>query len=544
MADDPLAGAATPTALADPLAGYQTTTSSPASDTPPPAKSPSILNSSWSSPGKQLWGALTAPADGDRIRGAFGEGYRSVPESVTRPGERSIFTPETQTSFRNSWPGAAANLVGDTAGTALGGLAGVGNSIYTLANEGLSFLPDSLRRDINVEASQLPFAPEFRPPVMAPQNAPSTVREIMAPPTSSVSDVWRQQRAATPPDPVTSAVNTLLRRATSPTDVPTPPTPFAPIRQPPPPPQPSLAPGGLLNIPPAPGSPSPATPPGGIPTMTPDEILARSQGYYSPADKQAAQGAMIKPTQGDAVRSVLTDAIPTDPEKAALVGNTPIVEMGKNVQPFMGQPMSFDTAMSYDRQLTGRIQTALRAGDNDMARQLGQAQDAIRAKMQALGPDDTTGDPSALASLAQARQAYAQYVKQSQVQDLQYRASLVPEDKQNAYLRSQGTSMLRGNQTRNWTDEERGALEQAVKSGNIGTLGNVGISLIKPTTQAVGGGLGGSTFGPIGGIVGAQVGGEVGTTIQSRLRAALNKITLDKVSQQISQGVPPPPPGQ
>ena len=539
---DPLADAAPQTALADPLAGWQPSPSAPASDTPPPAKPPSILNSSWSSPGKQLWGALTAPVDDQRIHAAFGEAYNStMAPSISREGIRSFLTPELQQKAAEHWWGPAANVASDLVGTGAADVAGIGNSIYTLGNEGLSFLPDSLRRDLNVELSQAPFAPELRvPPVMAPQNAPAPMREIMAPPTPSVSDVWKQQRAATPPDQVTSAINTLLRRNTGTTDIPPPPAPFTPIAQPPPPPRPSPAPGGLLNIPPAPGS-TPLT--GAAPTMTADEMLARSQGYYSPADKQAAQGAMIKSDAADTIRGVLTDTVPSDPQKAAAVGNTPLVQLGKDYQPFQGQPMSFDTAMALDRRLTAERQAALRSGNNTLASQLDDAQGKIRDNMQSLGSDDTTGDPSALANLAQARQAYAQYVKQSQLEDLQYRASLLPDDKQNAYVRSQATSMLRGNQTRNWTDDERGVLEQAVKSGNIGTMGNVGISLIKPFSQGTGATLGGSVFGTPGAIVGGQIGGEVGTGIAARVRAALNKITLDNVSQQISQGVPPPPPG-
>jgi hypothetical protein len=298
---------------------------------------------------------------------------------------------------------------------------------------------------------------------------------------------------------------------------------------------PTIAADGSLVLP----GQTPAVPPRVVPPMTSDQILERSQGYYSPADKQASQGATINPTQSDAVRSVLTNAIPTDPEKAALIGNTPIVQMAKSVQPYTGQPMSFDTAMSYDRQLTAAKQAALRSGDNDMARQLGEAQDAIRTKMQSLGPDDTTGDPSALANLAQARQAYSQYIKQSQMEDLQYRASLLPEDKQDAYMRSQATSMLRGNQTRNWSPEERAALEQALQSGNIGSLKSLGLSFIKPFARMAAGTVG-SVFGPAGAFVGGEIGGDLGATATARARLAMTRFPIDAVSQQISQGVPPP----
>ena len=474
------------------------------------------------------------------IRGAFGEGYRSLPESVTRPGERSFFTPETQKSMAGTWWGPAVNLVGDTAGTAIGGLAGVGNSAMTLGNEALKSwgVPAPAIRDINLEATEAPVSPALHGvPLLPPKADMAAIRELSTQ-TPSLSDVWKAQRAVIPPDPVTAAINTLLRRNAGPDPtaaMPQPPTPFTPVAQPPPPPS---APGGLLNIPPSPSGP----PPGGAPTMTADEILARSQGIYAPADKQAAQGAMIKPVHGDAVRTILTDAIPTDPVNAALVGNTPIVQLGKAVQPYMGEPMSFDTAMSYDRQLTTAKQAALRAGDNDMARQLGDAQDAIRAKVQGLGPDDTTGDPSALANLPQARQAYSQYIKQSQVEDLQYNASLLPDEKQNAYIRTRATAMLRGNQSRNWSDAERGAWEQVAKSGNINPVTSFGLSLVKPATQAVGGAIGGGLFGPSGAYIGTQVAAPLGEGWQAKLRAALTRTTLDPVSQQISRGVPPASP--
>ena len=277
--------------------------------------------------------------------------------------------------------------------------------------------------------------------------------------------------------------------------------------------------------------------------MTADEMLARSHGYYSPADKQAAQGAMINPEASNGIRGVLTDAVPTDPQKAAAVGSTPLTQLGKDYLPFNGQPMSFDTAMALDRRLTAERQVALRSGNNTLAAQLDEAQGRIREKVQGLGAGDTTGDPTALANLAPARQSFTQYVKQSQLEDIQYRASLLPEDKQNAYVQGRARALLGSDKTRNWTDAERGVLEAAVRSGNIGTLGNISISLMRPAARAVGAGVGGATFGPGGAIVGGEIGAEAGASLQARLRAALSKITLDKVSQQLTAGMPPPPPG-
>ncbi len=510
---------------------------------PPPPKG--ILQTSFDGKGGEWGGDDTM----QRLRGAFGEGYQGTAyPSETRAGIRSMFTPEQQqewrqpgeggwTTGRSAW-GPVLNVAGDIIGTGAADVVGAANSVATLGNETLKAMgaPDNLIRDINLGVSAAPFTPELRmTPKMIPRASADLQREMATPPPPSLSELLQRQRAAPSGDPVTDAAISLLRRTQQPTSMPQPPVPFTNAA--PPAPTPS---GGLLGIPPSPaGAPLPGP---AAPAMTADEMLARSQGYYNPADKQAAQGALLHPQAGDAVRSILTDAIPTDPEKAALVGDTPIVQMGKAVQPYMGQPMSFDTAMSYDRQLTGRIQTALRSGDKTMASQLGDAQDALRAKMDTLGPGDTTGDPSALANLSQARQGYAQYVKQSQIEDMQYRASLLPEEKQDAYLRGQAKSMLSGNKTANWTDAERGALETALKSGNIGPLKSFGLSLVKPAVQGTGGAVGGAMFGPGGAFVGGQIGGEMGNTLQARLRAALSRITLDKVSQQLSQGVPPPPP--
>jgi hypothetical protein len=215
------------------------------------------------------------------------------------------------------------------------------------------------------------------------------------------------------------------------------------------------------------------------------------------------------------------------------------VQLGKDYQAFQDQPMSFDAAMALDRRLTDERQTALGSKNYTLASQIEDAQNKIRDKVQAVGPDDTTGDPAALANLAPARQAYTQYIKQRQIEDLKYDASLLPDDKQSAYIVSRGNTMLRGNQTRNWTDDERGAFEQALKGGQIGPLTNVGLQMIKPAAQFAGGTAGGAMFGTPGAIVGSQISGGMAEPWVAKLRAALGKVTLDDVSKQISQGVPP-----
>ena len=527
MADDP----------GDPLAGWQPSAGAPVAATdptpPPPPPPKSALETAYdrlpsaAGPGRprdssDVLGPVTS--DVTALRGAFGEGYRSVPESVTRPGERSVFTPETQTQI-SRWPygtGTVTNAVGDVLGTGIAGIAGVGNSALALGNAALGStgMPPRLQRDINLAATMPPDAPRGMP-----VDDRAAIRELTAPPAPSVYDVWKQQRAITPPDPVTAAVNTLLRRSVGTADMPAPPAPFkgAPYQPPPS--------GGLVGVPPSPpGTGFARAPVPNIPAMPAADIRTIAEGYYSPADKAAAQGVMIPADSANGIRGVLTDAVPTDPQKAIGVGNTPLVQLGKDYQQFQGQPMSVDAAMALDRRLTAEKQTAYGANNKTLAGQISDAQDAIREKMFAT-PE--------MQSVPQALQAYTQYVKQSQMEDLAYRAGLLPDDKQGPYLKSQLTTMLRGKQMASWSPEERAAAEQVVQSGNIGALKNFGITLIKPFGQSVGGYVG-SAFGPGGTYVGALAGGELATPFQAKLRAALQKITLDKIQQQITAGVPPP----
>lgn len=544
---DPLAGTdAQPQAqpLVDPLGGW-TPDSTAAPQTPAAAPRKSILATSYNSlptrenPQGDEW---NKDSDIAAIRSAFPDAYYSFPQSVTNPGARSVFSPQTQESMRTGWlggwPGAAVNAVGDTLGTGVATLAGAGNAAMVLGNKALeSFgVPPVVQRDLNVAATDAPFNPGYRLPVPYHPDDVAALRELTKPPTPTLSDVWQQQRAATPPDPQTSAIIDMLRRNQPQPNIPAPPTPFQGAPSQPPS-------GGLLGV----GAPPPtagllAVPQGGpAPVMSADEILARAQGYYSPADKQAAQGAMINSDAANGIRKVLTDAVPTDPQKAVATGNTPLVQLGIDYGKFTDQPMSYDTAMALDRRLTTEKQAALRSGNNTLASQIGSAQDAIRDKVQSLTPGDTTGDPATLANLPNARQSYTQYVKQQQVEDLQYNASLLPDSKQDAYIRSRATAMLRGNASRNWTGDERAAWENVAQSGNINPLVNLGITLIKPVAQA-GGGYIGSAFGPGGTFVGSQVGGELALPLQAKLRAALSRVSLTPVSQQISAGVPPIPP--
>jgi hypothetical protein len=147
-----------------------------------------------------------------------------------------------------------------------------------------------------------------------------------------------------------------------------------------------------------------------------------------------------------------------------------------------------------------------------------------------------------LDNLRPGRQAYTQSVKQGQMEDINYGASLKNDPAaQDAYVRQRAAALLKNDRAmRNWNPDERAMLEQVAKSGDIGMLGRLSVSLIKPITRVALGAVGHSIAGPMGAIVGSEIGGDVGATQAARLRAHLSQTTLDPVMQQITRGVPPP----
>jgi hypothetical protein len=290
-------------------------------------------------------------------------------------------------------------------------------------------------------------------------------------------------------------------------------------------------PGAPQAAQPAPPPPPAARPPAADPAiMTPAEIQARARGYYSPADQAAAANAVLPDANAGAVRKLFRDAVPSDPEQARIAANQPAVQAAKNVD--ATGPMSFDTAMLLDRDLTDRM----RGSRGQDVHDLSELQKGLRTQMDQV-PD--------LDHLRPARQAYTQYIKQSQMDDINYGASLKNDPAAaDAYVRQRAAALLKNDSAmRNWSPEETAALERVARSGDIGMLGRLSVSLVKPIVQAVGAGAGTLLTGgsPWGAVVGAHVGSDVGATQASKLRGYLSKTTLDPVMQQITQGVPPAP---
>jgi hypothetical protein len=500
----------------------------------------SLTGTSWRTIGAEEWGSK--PANVEKIRGAFGEVYDAAPPSITRPYQRSLFYPEVQKKYDESWWGPAVNVVGDTAGTALAGLGGVGNAALTLGNETLRAvgLPETLIRDLNLEGLRRVGEPT-RPRMHQGDREAilehvEQARELNQPPTPSVVDVWKEQRRQIPPDPTTAAAIDLLRRNAPPASggVPTPPAGW---RGPPFQPPPERAP-----TPPPPGTGFARKP---TDEMVSDQMARESRGWYSPADEQAARGAVIKTEVADSLRKPITDAVPSDPEVAAARGNTPLVQLAKDAKAFNGQPMSYSAAMEWDTRLTTERQAAMTAGNKDLARRIGEVQDAMRERVHGLGDADTTGDATSLANLPNARKGWNQTMKQRQLEDIEYDAGLLSEDKRDAYRRQRVTALLRNDKKmRGWSDDERAALETQLKSGQIGSLKNFALSFVKPTFGAAGGTLGGAVGGPAGAFVGGQAAAEVGARTEAALRQRLSRFTLDPVTAALSRNMPPPPPGQ
>ena len=279
--------------------------------------------------------------------------------------------------------------------------------------------------------------------------------------------------------------------------------------------------------PPPAAPPVPTTAPADPPIMSQADIQARSRDLFKLPDQSAAGGAMLPDANAAAVRKIFSDFIPADTEAANISAGDPALQAAKNVLPT--GPMSYDTAMRIDRNLTARM----RGASGSDAHDLSQLQQALRDQMDQV-PD--------LENLRPARQAWMQSIKQGQMEDINEGAALKNDPAQaDAYVRQRAAALLKNNNAmRYWTPEEQAQLTQVAQSGNIGMLGRLATALIKPATRVVLGTAGHAVAGPLGAIIGGEVGGDVGATAASRFRSYLSPTDLSPVMQQITRGVPPP----
>jgi hypothetical protein len=284
-------------------------------------------------------------------------------------------------------------------------------------------------------------------------------------------------------------------------------------------------------VPPPDAGPLPVPPrtPPTSPLMTGDEMRRVATGYFSPADRAAAQNAVMPDVNSAAARKVFSDFIPSDPERARITANQPAMQAASNVN--QTGPMSYATAMDIDRDLTSRMRSASGSDAHDLS----QLQQGLRDQMDQV-PD--------LDSLRPGRQAWRQSIKQGQMEDINFGAGLKNDPAAaDAYVRQRAAALLKNdNAMRNWSPDETAALEQVAQSGDIGMLGRLSVSLIKPILRAGGAVMGHTVGGVPGAIIGGEIGGDIGATQASKLRAYLSGTSLDPVMQQITAGVPPPRP--
>ena len=259
--------------------------------------------------------------------------------------------------------------------------------------------------------------------------------------------------------------------------------------------------------------------------MTPAEIQARAPATTVPLIRQAAANAILPDANAGAVRKLFSDAVPSDPEQARIAANQPAVQAAKNVD--AAGPMSFDTAMLLDRDLTDRMRGARGQDVHDLS----ELQKGLRAQM------DKVPDPRSPAT------AHDKPIRNTSSR-ARWTTSTTSASLKNdpaaadAYVRQRAAALLKNDSAmRNWTQEETAALEQVARSGDIGMLGRLSVSLVKPIMRMAIGGAGHAVAGPLGAIVGAEIGGDIGATQASKLRGYLSKTTLDPVMQQITQGV-------
>ena len=477
-------------------------------------------------------GEVLGPVTGNisRVRDDAAESFNSAGwPSITRPGVRSMFTPGLQEKI-----GPVGNAVGDVIGTGWGDVKAVGSGAVALGNEALrSFgVPDPLIRDLNVEVTRRAGEAPTRRPVIAPQDAPA-MRELMTPRTPSP---WEVRQAEL------DRANANLRRQQAGVDIPQAPQPF-PSAPTPAPTRPAAP--GLL------GEPVPVGPPErgllAVPpeAMTRAEMEAQARAGFRPVDQQAAQGATIHPTSADALRKPLVDVLSGDAEKGGYVGDTPLTRMAGVAKANLGKPMTFDAAMELDRQL-GAAKRAAQAqpGGADLARQLGEAQDAVQERLFNLKDSEVTGDATVLKNLPDAKQGWLQARKQGQIEDIEYGAGLLPEAKRDAYRRAQLTSMLKNDRKMaGWSADEKGVAEDLLKSGEIGPLTRVGLWALPQAGRVAGAGIGGWFGGTGGAVAGADIGANVARGGADLIRQRLQQLNTERISRQLTANMPPPPQG-
>ena len=441
------------------------------------------------------------------------------------------------------------NIVNPALGTVGGGVGAAGAAVGSTLGELADQVAPGARRDVSALLQSVPpgvaiegqmlrtTAPADVGPLRAALTPEPPVRTGVPQPASlyvnsplPTSDPALLRRLPTT-DPVTASAIDLLKNKGSPTAIPAAPKPFDLT----PGPQPAPS-GGLLNM----GQPAPSPqggllgPTGNVVPMTQADMQAVAKGHFSPADQAIAAGLRLTPAEADAIRNPLMKKMPDDPQTMAIDANKPVVEAATTyAKPFMGQDMGVDTAMKIDRDLGSRIRATKDPEDRT---------DLLQARQ---GVRDAMEQSSVFQQQPQARQAWNQSIKQGQIEDLTHDVGLRDDDKQPAYLKSRIQSMLQNSDTvlRNWSPDEVAELRKQYDSGNISSLKQFGINMVKPLATVTGGAVGSWLSPGFGTYVGSRLGEQGGDLAAAALRRRAGTIDLTPVSQRLTTNMPPPPAG-
>lgn len=168
-------------------------------------------------------------------------------------------------------------------------------------------------------------------------------------------------------------------------------------------------------------------------------------------------------------------------------GDTPLTSLLDRMQGLRDQPISLQSAQEIDEGLGNLIDTEYGVkGLSKEGKQILDLQTKFREKIAGASPADTTGDMQGFNALKDARGAYSQAMKMSDLERIQQRADLM--ENPSTGIRSGIRTLLSSKpKSRGYTDEEITALKNAAERGGIGsTLQILGSRLIPIAAAAAG----------------------------------------------------------
>jgi hypothetical protein len=294
----------------------------------------------------------------------------------------------------------------------------------------------------------------------------------------------------------------------------TPPPSAAPAAPAGPTPAPSAAPGRAV----------PPTVPPGVDPASPEGIMASAkavaQQHYDIADANG-QGSAYTPQSVNKMVDAVDAVAPQGPGARAVGGDNEVTRLQSQMQPLRDHPLTLSDVQAMDETMSGLISKALRSGDNKVANNLQDIQQAWREQADGVTANDVTGGTAGFQALDPARQAWAQYRKMSDVQLMKERADMT-QNPTTSY-KTAVKNFVTGRNSRGWSDDEKAAL---VASADRGVLGGALHLLGSRLLPHVGGSVGAS----IGGIPGFLAGEVVTHGLGEVARNTANNMQTGRVT--------------